>query len=275
MEQFPILGALPARKDVQAYKVVSVNPKVVENLPDEFDLKMCEVKNQSSVSSCVAHAMSEIIEYFNKSQEKSYVEFSTGFIYGNRSNTLHKGEGMYVDKALDNAKKIGDVPNVLFPYNVEVPKAISMYEEKATELKPKAYPNRITEYFKLQTDEQMKVNLIENGPILFSIPWYADYEVDGKTKIMNHVSNDIRGYHAMVIYGWNKDGWKFQNSWGTGFGNKGRAILPYGTKFDTCYGVRDEIIGESDLDIDKPLRGFPKWIISIINFILNLFNRKK
>lgn len=275
MDFEPSFGALHAQKDVQAYKVASVSPEAVANLPEEFELTPPDVKNQQSVGSCVAHAMSEVIEYFNASQEKNNTEFSTGFIYGNRSNTTYKGEGMYVNKALDNAKKVGDVPNAYFPYNVEVPKAIELYNQKAGELKPKAYPHRITEYFILKTDEQMKVNLMENGPILFSIPWFDDYEVDGKTGIMTHKKNIKRGYHAMMIYGWNKDGWKFQNSWGKSFGKGGRAILPYGTEFDTCYGIRDEVIGESDLDIDKPLRGWPKIIIKIINFVLNLFNKKK
>ena len=275
MDYIPCFGALPPQKDIQAYKVASVSPEAVANLPEEFELTPPDVKNQQSVGSCVAHAMSEVIEYFNTIQEHNKTEFSTGFIYGNRTNTTYKGSGMYVDKALDNAKKIGDVPNAYFPYNVEVPKAIELYEGKATELKPKAYPHRITEYFQLKTDDQRKVSLMENGPILFSIPWYEDYKVDSKTNIMTHQKNETSGNHAMIIYGWNKDGWKFQNSWGTGFGKGGRAILPYDTKFNTCYGIRDEVIGESDLDIDKPFKDWPKVIISIINFILNLFNKKK
>ena len=268
-------GALPPKKDIQAYKAVGLKAASALDLPEEFELTMPGVKNQGQVGSCVAHAVSTTVEYFNRVQEGTNTVFSTGFIYGNRQNTTHKGSGMYVDKALHNLRNIGDVANTLFPYNIEVPEAITKYEERAEELKPKAYPNRITEYFQINNDEQRKVNLMNNGPIVFSIPWYSDYMLD-KDNVMRHESDEIRGYHAMVIYGWNKDGWKIQNSWGKGFGNGGRAILPFDTKFSTCYGIRDDVSGEDDnLDIDKPFKNLPKWIVSLINFIINLFAKKK
>ena len=56
----------------------------------------------------------------------------------------------------------------------------------------------------------------------------------------------------MVIYGWNKQGWKIQNSWGTSWGNQGRAILPYDTKLSEAYGVIDDIYeGATDARIQQ------------------------
>ena len=75
----------------------------------------------------------------------------------------------------------------------------------------------------------------------------------------------------MVIYGWNKDGWKILNSWGS-WNKTGTAILPYGFAIREAYGVTDDILDKRD-DIIKPYNSkFKKFIAKIINFFLNLKN---
>lgn len=166
---------------------------------------------------------------------------STGYIYGNRLNINHTGPGMYVSSALSNTVKYGDVPNSMFSYNVEVPEAIEKFAERCFELSPDAVPNRLSSYFRLDTEEAIKVNLIKNGPVVFAMPWYSDIFI--KNGVIQHDPNStsIRGHHCMVIYGWNKTGWKIQNSWGKNWCHQGRAILPYYVKISEAYGVTDEI----------------------------------
>lgn len=190
---------------------------------------------------CVAHAISTTIEYFNQRQENTVVKMSTGYIYGNRTNSRWTGAGMYVDDALATVVQHGDVPNSLFNINVEIPEAIEKFTASAFELSDRAYPNRFTSFFRLTTAEDMKISLLQNGPIVFSIRWYNTYRYDRTTGMLVKDDADTTptGGHCMVIYGWTKDGWKFQNSWGTSWGNKGRAILPYSTPLSTCYGVID------------------------------------
>jgi len=239
-------GALKPKKDIREFKAITNKAAQVVDIPDEFELTMPPVKSQGQVGSCVAHSISLAIEYYNKLQEETDITFSTGYIYGNRRNQRgHNGSGMYVDAALSAVVKWGDVAKDKFSENIEVPEAITLFEERAFDLAPEAYPNRFTEYFALKSDEQIKLNLMQNGPVVFSIPWYKDYAVEAKTYILKHTNNATSGGHCMVIYGWNKDGWKFQNSWGTSWGNRGRAILPYGTKMSTCYGIKDTIMARA------------------------------
>ena len=96
------------------------------------------------VSSCVTHALSEVVEYFNSQQEDSNKVMSTGYIYGNRTNMTHKGEGMVIRDALSNLQKYGDVTADEFPWNIEVPEAIEAYKKAKSKLKDTAYPNRIS-----------------------------------------------------------------------------------------------------------------------------------
>ena len=117
-------GALPSKVDIRDY-VASVTGDV--EYPEEFELKMCSVKNQGSVGSCVAHSISEVVEYFNKVQTGEFVRMSTGYIYGNRVGMDYDGEGMFTSDALNNTVKYGDVPNDLFNVNVEVPAAINLF----------------------------------------------------------------------------------------------------------------------------------------------------
>lgn len=240
-------GANKAKKDIREYSACLTKVGLETTYPDEFELTMPDVKNQLDVSSCVAHAVATVVEYFNQRQEKDSKKFSTAFIYGNRRNR-NTTPGMFVDAALNNVVKLGDVYKEDMDGNYEVPKAIELFEEQALELAGKAYPHRFTSFYRLNSIDGMKAQLMTHGPIVFSIPWYNDYYVEPKTYIMKHFNNNIGGYHAMVIYGWNKDGWKIQNSWGVTFGNRGRAILPYGTHMDTCFGVTDEIINSADVD---------------------------
>lgn len=252
MENFvKTFGALKGKTDIRDYRACLTKDDIT--YPDEFELPMPNVKSQGSVASCVAFSISTCIEYFNLLQEKTDKTFSTGFIYGNRRG-MNTGLGMSVDKAINNTVKWGDVYDSDFNYNVEVPKAIELFEASAFELAPKALPHRLSAYYKLDSINAMKAHLLQHGPIVFSIAWYSDYRVENKTYIMKHNSTQIDGYHCMVIYGWNKDGWKFQNSWGKAFGNKGRAILPYNTYLDTCYGVTDTITSEDNQEAIKELQ---------------------
>lgn len=244
-------GAL-SKVDIREYSAsfspCGASAETVE-FPEEFELKMPAVKNQSTTSACVAFSLSTVVEYFNELQEGSYVKMSTGYIYGNRRKSDgFTGQGMYVSDALNTVVKYGDVPNKLFNSNLEVPEAIEVFEKKALDIAEDAYPNRFTEFFALKTRDDMKLNLMQNGPIVFSIQWYKGYYVEAGTNLLKFRTQTKDGSHCMVIYGWNKDGWKFQNSWGTMFGDGGRAVYPYDAPLQNCYGVIDTICNRAKDD---------------------------
>ena len=267
-------GALPRRIDVRDYKLRK-STLTNESFPEEFILDHPGIKNQGAVGSCVAHAISEVVEFFNCLQEGTEIEMSTGFIYGNRRNSLNKKMGMYIREALHNVCKYGDVYKSDFKENVEVPEAIEVFESKFDSLKEKALPNRFSSYFRLTSAVDIKRALMNYGPVVFALTWREGIYVDTNGILQINPKAKKDSGHCMLIYGWNKDGWLIQNSWGKYWGNKGCAILPYNAKLDEAWGVTDEIV-DGKGDVKKPYNTtFLRWIAKVFNWICNLFRRKK
>lgn len=238
-------GAIASPIDVRDYKAACISGAT---FPDEFELYRPQVKDQGAVNSCVAHALSSLVEYFNYIQEKTYIKMSTAYIYGNRYGSTFTGEGMIVSQALANLRRFGDCPDAQFTGNYEVPLAITKFKETASQIPgSQSYANRITSYFTLSTDSAIKANLMENGIVIIATTWYNDTKCVGGVLQFNPESGSV-GRHCMFIYGWNKQGWLVGNSWGRNWGAGGNCIIPFGTKLSEVWGVIDTVMSESQKD---------------------------
>lgn len=265
-----VLGAIFSSIDVRDYKgVCAVSPS---SFPKEFELPIIRVKSQGTVGSCVAHTLSSVVEYFNYIQHKSKTEMSTGYIYGNRNTSSHKGNGMIIRDALTALKLYGDVEKTDFPDNVEVPTAISLYNKRANTLYDKGYPNRISSYYRLKTKEDIKKALYNKYPVVMAMKWYSDMRViDG---VLTTKYKGYRGGHCMLIYGWNEKGWKVLNSWGLGWGNKGTCIIPYKIKIKETWAVVDNI--KDNIIIKKPFSSNTGKVIGkVLNKLGNINSKIK
>lgn len=231
-------GAIPSPIDIRDYQgICSVSS---EEFPEEFSVKMGAIKDQGSVGSCVAHSIAEVIESFNIAQGETTEPMSVGYIYGNRLNSVWKGKGMITRDAIAQTLEYGDVPYSAFPYNKEIPDIITLWNEKYVSLFPKGYPYRFTSYYRLNTDNDVKASLMQHGAVVIAMSWYKDtYVLNG----VLHTTQDQQYYsggHALALYGWNKQGWLVQNSWGADWGNNGTVIIPYDLKINEKWGIIDE-----------------------------------
>lgn len=267
MNYLKSFGALFSKKDVRDYRLDCASAPV--EFPAEFELKMPKVKDQKQVGSCVAHAIATTVEYFNNLQQNSNEEMSVGYIYGNRTNTVHTGSGMYTREAIAVTCKYGDVPKKLFPYNREVPEIIEKFNKESEELFEKGYPNRFTSYYRLYTDDEIKTSLMQNGPVIFAMKWYGDIKVvDG---VITTEQKEDGGGHCMVIYGWDERGWKIQNSWSIFWAKGGRAILPYDVKIREAWGIIDTFTNTKTKVIKPYNSKVGNMVAKVINLIVNAF----
>lgn len=273
-EEF-VCGALFSKPDVRDYTAKTL----CEDFPVEFELDMPKVKNQMAVGSCVAHALSTVVEYFNKQETGTYEEMSTGYIYGNRRLTLHKGSGMYTRDAVHTVVKYGDVPHAYFPANVEVPYAIEKFENEVDQIEPVGYNFKFAEYFKLNDEAAIKTSIMENGPVVCTMYWFDDIKIVNGVMHTNCVKTKKTGGHCMVIYGWNEQGWKVQNSWGSFWGDGGHVIIPYNVPFKETWGIKDAT-SDSTLILNKPFKTkfgakIAKILNYIISFVYNIFHNSE
>ena len=269
------LGSLFSIPDLRDYRAVTSE----QAFPEEFALEMPKVKNQGSVGSCVAHSLSTATEYFNKKETGTNIDMSTGYIYGNRLYSTHKGSGMYTRDAIKTLSKYGNVPYVNFPDNVEVPYAIELFDSRADELEAIGLDFKIASYFRLDDDNSIKAHLTDGNLVIFSMYWFDDIKIERGIMKTNQVKSATTGGHCMVIYGWNKDGWLVQNSWGELWGDRGRFVLPYNISRKETWGIVDAK-SSSNLRLDTPFKSklgafVAKVIHKIISIFYNLKNSKK
>lgn len=246
-------GALRSPYDARDYTIETLVPDIAQAgaLPNEFSLQRPKnIKNQGTIGSCVAHALStakEIEEYYQNSSR----EMSVGYIYGNRRGFDYTGEGMYPNEALYNLKKYGVCEKSLFPYNQEFSKVNSLRQQNESTLDKNAALYKISAYAKLNVDnsgKSIKQALVNIGPVLACWMLYDSFSKVPKTGIVpnpNTKTEECVGSHAMCIVGYkkinNKDYYIVVNSWGNFWGDDGLCYIPASYQPYEAWSITDNI----------------------------------
>lgn len=255
-------GYIESPKDLRDYRINKVY-KTIE-LPSEFKVSIGDIKDQGVVNSCVAHAVSSVLE------TKDNIIYSTGWIYGYRPSSYYQGEGMITSEALKTVYKVGSLYNDELDVNIEMQEAKDIVDKNINAYKEKASYKKIASYARLNTANEIKQSLYtSNKPVLLAIK----VGVDGLLLDDNNVAyipEEYSGGHQLVCFGWNEEGFLLQNSWGEDWGNKGTFILPYEYPISEAWMIKFQ--GET-LDTSSITK--PKFYIirNIIMKIVKLFRK--
>ena len=262
-----IFGALAPKIDLRDYKVSAA---AGIQFPESFALEdLPKVKNQGTVSSCVAHAASTILEYFNRREIQDSRQLSTDFIYGMQGIEFNRLEkGMYLRDACKIVQSYGDCYDVTIPSNTEQPRCTKLLQEILTdEIYQEASNMRIESYARCSSDDDIKYALMNYGPVLASIKWYKKYDID-KNEVIHMNTKSSLSHHAIVIYGWNEYGWLCRNSWGRTWNGNGNFVYPYDSKLNEAWSFVDA----KNSDIKKPIRNrFIDFCYKVLNLVINFF----
>lgn len=258
-------GCLPPKIDVRDYTLAKTSRI---SFPDKFVIGSTTIKNQGRISSCVAHATSSILEYYSRKI------LSTNFIYGiQKKECGHEGKGMYLRDACTIVKKYGDMLDEDCPGNDGVPDVWEVAEKAFADndKMERAYAFRIKSYVSLKTKDDIKEAILNYGPVLGAVKWFNSFKYNSKTGCLEGEQSGDYGYHAIMIYGWDENGFLCQNSWGTGWGKRGVFTLPYSIPVAEAYILVDD---ENDGNIIQPKRNaFLDIIYNFLNMFLNFFKK--
>ena len=255
--------------DARDYQIVAG-----KDFPETFELpKKVNIKNQWTKPTCVAHALSSLVEYHNLIETGKYRKFSTEFIYGTRDIGYYIGDGMVIRDALKTVQKYGDCYHADCPGNHNTADAMKNVNEKVEEYRNLAYPHRIGSYYRVRTPEEIKTALMNHGPVVISMTCRENAYISDDTYCYPQNAKNS-GAHCVLIVGWNNKGWIIQNSWGSGYAGDGYFTLTYDTKINEAWGTIDQTNDTSMLKT-KPRNKFMDKIYNIINKIVNWWFSKK
>lgn len=176
--------------------------------PIEIDNRQCAsvVDDQGSKPHCAAYSICSLIEALNWKLTGRIVNLNADQVYAHAKliDGDVSSEGTYLECAIKAAAKLGGFKN---PDKIKIG---FMYNDKS---------DKSIERFKYLIH---KYDFVHCG---FNIDtgWYACNEKDPFIK----KTNIICGGHAVLCVGYDTDGAYIQNSWGTTWGSKGFAVLPW------------------------------------------------
>lgn len=209
-------GALRSPPDKRDWKIARCmdmpTGSVMQMLPETYTVSwLPPILNQGNVSSCTAFAMASIFSCIWHKRTGEERDFSKGFLYGNRLETYHTGEGQIMRDVAKSATKHGDVYSSTWESLIEVPDVIKEFEK--VHPKYKEYAKHLVKgYVSIHTKEEAMAFLYK-----YDIPLFVSTKV---SKISSLAGMGEDGYHAIICTGYENYAWKGQeyfynqNSWG-------------------------------------------------------------
>ena len=236
------LGCLPFEEDDRDYKFKDLI-SCVGQYPEEYIPILHSARlNQGLTSMCTAFALATSRYMFELHDSNNNKMFSPGYIYGNRDTLDYKGEGMMIRQALKTLQKYGVCYLTSFNKIGSYVDCKTEYESKKDEYNSEAYPYRISSYWGIGSDNEIKQSIITNGFAIVSYNVYDNwYNVGTDGKIANNYGKNY-GAHCVLLVGWTKNNeWIVLNSWGRSWGDNGLGYIPMSIYKNEAWCVLDNI----------------------------------
>jgi C1A family cysteine protease len=258
----------PESPDVQ--RIFNRSPKLqatAKGIPATIDLKQwCSpIEDQGNLGSCTACAAAGLIEYYQKKAFNKYMNASRLFIYKTTRNLLGwtGDQGAYLRSTMKALVLFGTTSEQYWPY-IE-----NKFDDDPGAFNYTFGQNyKVNTYYRLDPAGTLKANLLAsikqklaaNLPSMFGFTVYSSFPLGNGNPLIPYPSarDSVLGGHAVVTVGYDdnkqvgseKGALLIRNSWGTSWGEKGYAWLPY--KYVTTGLAVDfwSIVQENFVDTD-------------------------
>lgn len=228
-EQEELMGLLPAIGDLQ-------------NLPNETKVAMPQergsfmapytpIRDQGQCGSCYSFGACAIYESNQLMKGKTYDLSEQWFMMEAKRIGPYGGcRGWYLDTSMNLLKNVGVADEASCRY---------LASEQACPSGTVA-KYKIGEWQRTTDPETIKWALRNYGAVYVGFAVFSDFSYY-KEGYYEYTSGYKRGYHAVAIVGYDDQGWRVKNSWGTGWGDKGFFWIKYSqmtneVEFGTCFG---------------------------------------
>lgn len=244
-----VLNFKPQKKDNRDYIF-----KINENIPlktsinltnttvNNIVLKKCPILDQGTIGSCLAHAI-YVMMYILSNGKITSSRLYNYLCYRQIDNeSLSEDTGGSVRAGMSSIKYYGLCNEGIWPYV-----NIQNNFKKLPPLNAFVLKYNIKNFvytFVSQNELSIKNSLTQTKPIVLGIAIYDSFDnsINGIIPLPDIKNESLLGYHAIVLIGYDdiKKLFKFQNSWGVSWGDKGYGYLPYdyvtnnNLAFDLC-----------------------------------------
>jgi C1A family cysteine protease len=218
------------------------------SLASDYTSTMSPVKNQGSLGSCVGFAVVSMKEW--QEQQEHLEELAEGKKYKRKAKNYDLSEQWlyYKCKEIDywpeeEGTSIRFAMQILNKVGVPCEKAWPYDDDYKGE--PKRWANLVSkwalggEYLRLSSPEEIIKSLKENGPLPVGVGCFLEIFYTTSDGIVKDPAdpNTCYGGHAICLVGWDpiKRMFKFKNSWGLDWGQRGYGYLSYNYIKNFCW----------------------------------------
>lgn len=218
-------GWIPSKphnaKKYALFHTIQVNRPVIVDLRP----KDCPIFDQGQLGSCTANGLAGLLGFLNPG-----AVYSRLFIYGNErqmEGTFNEDSGAEIHDGIKTLINQGCCFESLWPYDIS-----KFALEPSQDCYNQAKSNIITDYFNLETFDDVLNCLASGFPVVFGIQIHESFEsaIASSGIIPNPDNNDdIIGGHCMKLVGYDdsKKQLIVANSWGLNWGDKGYCYISY------------------------------------------------
>lgn len=255
--------------DSRDYIPSTVNEQLNTSLPDKFmpDKKQ-QVFCQWLSSTCVANALVTMLQYCEQKAGLTPNNYSRGFIYANRNGEDINVSGMYPRKALKILQKEGVCSYYNFRWGQSsLKRTLKKFEPLESQLEEDAKQYiEVDSYYKLNSFEELKTAIYNNGAAIISIPVFMPYLFIQTLNPKEDYSKKS-GNHCIAAIGWDGDYIICQDSYGFLTGKNGIIKVHKDYKINEMWSIklksteRPSIIPTSEEKYLGYIKYIFKWLL--------------
>jgi|GEM_PF-1575426 len=234
-------SVIPDAPDRRDWVVEAGHPGVTslpDSLPTSVDLsaQTPEVEDQGDYGSCVGWAVVRgLREWMFRKVTGRDVRLSVRFVWMAAKetdqfeiNTFVANAGTSLKTAFQVLKKYGVPEEKYYPYNRDLVLFTSLQQKHDFFFSAARF--RIYNYYMLANNDARKLHLVKVGPFVVTVPvdnlWLG---VGADGVIPDQSGDNVAGGHAVLVVGYDDrtQRFKFKNSWGKAWGNRGFGYFSY------------------------------------------------